>query len=224
VSLFVALDGPDGCGKSTQARRLVEALRAQGRTVLHLREPGSTPFGERLRAALLDPAVGELAPLTEALAFFAARRAMLDEEVGPALARGDVVIAERSFLSTIVYQGSAFRGRGVEDALLRGVTEAVHAACRHDLVIVLDVDPEVAARRAADRDPDRIEARGLEFQKRVREGFVALSDPGHWAHGLATAGLLRVDSNRGFDEVHGEILRAVTAGLERGAPGRAEGG
>lgn len=220
MSFFVALDGPDGCGKSTQARRLVEALRADGRTVLHLREPGSTPFGERLRAALLDPAVGELAPLTEALAFFAARRAMLDEEVGPALARGEIVVAERSFLSTIVYQGSACEERGVEDGLMRGVTEAVHAGCRHDLLVVLDVDPEVAARRAADRDPDRIEARGLEFQKRVRQGFVALSAPGHWARSLATAGILRVDANRSLDDVHGEVLGAVRSCLEGGAPGR----
>jgi dTMP kinase len=215
VSAFIALDGPDGCGKSTQARKLVEALRGIGHDVVHLREPGSTPFGERLRAALLDPTVGHLAPLTEALAFFAARRAMLDEEVGPARARGAVVIAERSFLSTVVYQGSACGDRCVEDGVMRDVTTAVHEDCRHDLLVVLDVDPGRAAERSADRQPDRIEARGLEFQKRVREGFVGLTKPGHWAADLASQGILRIDANRGLEEVHVAVLGAALDCLGR---------
>jgi dTMP kinase len=215
VSAFIALDGPDGCGKSTQAQRLVESLRARGHEVLHLREPGSTPFGERLRAALLDPAVGELAPLTEALAFFAARRAMLDEEVGPARARGAIVVAERSFLSTVVYQGTACRAHRVDDAVMQQVTEAVHAECRHDLLLVLDVDPDVAAVRAADRRPDRIEARGVEFQRRVRDGFLALSEPGHWAARLASVGIERVDANQSLDEVHDAVVRAALRCIEQ---------
>lgn len=217
MSRFVALDGPDGCGKSTQALRLVDALRRQGHSVLHLREPGSTPFGERLRAALLDPSVGDLAPLTEALAFFAARRAMLDEEVEPARARGEIVVAERSFLSTVVYQGAACGREGVADEVLRRITAAVHERCRHDLLIVLDVDPEIAARRAADRNPDRIEARGLEFQRRVRAGFLEVAAPGHWASGLAGSGILRIDADRTLDAVHADVLRAVSACIDAGA-------
>lgn len=221
MSRFIALDGPDGCGKSTQARRLVEALRAQGHSVLHLREPGSTPFGERLREALLDPSVGDLAPLTEALAFFAARRAMLDEEVAPARARGEIVVAERSFLSTVVYQGAACGQDGVADDVLRWITAAVHERCRHDLLVVLDVDPEIAARRAADRNPDRIEARGVEFQRLVRAGFLEVVEPGHWASGLAASGILRVDANRTLDEVHEDVLRAAVACIGEGpATGR----
>jgi dTMP kinase len=223
VSGFVALDGPDGCGKSTQAERLVAALRMQGRDVVHLREPGSTPFGERLRAALLDPAVGGLDPLSEALAFSAARRQMLVREVAPALARGAVVVAERCFLSTVVYQCRAPESEAAPEDLVRRVTEAVHRDAWHDLIVVLDAPAEVVrARLVAARSPDRIEALGERFHERVRRGFVDLAAADSWPRtvlarpGDAVEGrprVVRLDATGGADQVHAAVLEAAMARL-----------
>jgi len=111
LSLYVALDGPDGCGKSSQARALVAWLQQRGQVVQHVREPGSTPVGEALRQLLLSPATGELRPVTEALLFSAARAELVRNVISPALQRGEVVIGERCYLSTVVYQALAL---GVE--------------------------------------------------------------------------------------------------------------
>src|SRR5690606_4199320 len=167
VSGYVALDGPDGSGKSTQAERLVAALRAEGRDVVHLREPGSTVFGERLRETLLDPRVGRLDAVTEVLAFSAARREMLVREVAPARARGADVVVERCFAATLVYQGIAAAEPAPLD-WIEQVTAAVVAGIVPDVVVLLDVDAAVAtARRPAARD--RIEAAGAAFHERVVE-------------------------------------------------------
>lgn len=225
MSLFVALDGPDGCGKSVQAVRLVDALRARGRTVVHLREPGSTPFGERVRAVLLDPSIGHVGTLAEALAFSAARRTMLERQVAPALARGEIVVAERCFLSTVVYQCRAPREDAAPEAVVAAVTRAVHDVVAHDLVLMLDVDTETAiARMQASRAPDRIERRGEDFHRRVRQAFVALASETSWPReliGRGRADAVRViDAGRAPNDVHADVLAAVDAALAK-AGGRA---
>ena len=164
---FLVLDGIDGCGKSTQARLLAEALTdARGVPALHLREPGSTKVGERIREILLSRE-HELDPGVELLLFAAARRQTLRELVQPALAAGRDVVCERFHASTFAYQ--AFAGGLPEDdvlsVLLRWADEP-----RPDALILLDVDPAAAARRRAGPE-DRIEAKGIEFQRRVAEGF-----------------------------------------------------
>src|SRR6187397_935543 len=132
---FVVLDGIDGCGKTTQAAKLVEAWRREsGRETVHLREPGSTKLGEALRGLLLERG-GELSPAVEALLFATARRQMLDEIVRPALARGAAVVVERFHPSTFAYQGVA-GGLG-EDAVL-DLLERFAGSPRPDLVILLD--------------------------------------------------------------------------------------
>ena len=164
---FVVLDGVDGCGKSTQARLLVERLAAAGRIARHLREPGSTRVGEALRALLLDPEL-DLQPDVEVLLFAAARRQLLAELVAPALARGEVVVCERYDPSTFAYQ--AFAGGAGEErvlGLLEGWGDPSAPAC----VVVLDLDPTEAGARRAGQEQDRIEAKGLEFQTRVAEGY-----------------------------------------------------
>ncbi len=221
MSGYVALDGPDGSGKSTQATRLVAALRQRGRDVVHLREPGSTPFGERVRAALLDPDVGGLDPLTEALAFSAARREMLVHEVGPALARGAFVVTERCFLSTVVYQCRAPERDAAPEALIRSVTETVHADLWPDLVVVLDAPADVVRRRlVAARRPDRIEALGDRFHERVRAGFIDLAATGSWIHAALRRAhdrtgdsprVVRVDAAHDLDAVHAAVRDAVLA-------------
>ena len=166
---FFVLDGIDGCGKSTQARLLVSVLARAGEAPpLHLREPGSTTAGERVRALLLDPA-SDLSPEVETLLFAAARRQMLDELVRPALADGRHVVCERFHAATFAYQAVA--GGLDEDAVLE-LLERWAADPAPDLELLLDLDLDTAVERTAQRGAvDRIEAKGIAFQRRVAEGF-----------------------------------------------------
>ena len=197
--MFVVLDGIDGCGKTTQALRLVQALRSQGLgETLHLREPGSTRLGEDIRALVLDPE-RDLSPAVETLLFAAARSQMLDEVVAPALARGASVVVERFHASTFAYQVAA-GGLAEEDVLF--LLERFSGAPSPDLVIVLDLPPEVARTRAASRGTsDRIEAKGLEFQRRVAEGFRR--------YAKLAKDVVLLDASRGEDEVAAAILAEV---------------
>jgi len=203
VSFYLQLDGPDGCGKTTQATALVSFLQQQGRRVLHVREPGSTPVGEALRQLLLSPATGELQAISEALLFSAARAELVAQHVAPALLRGEIVVAERGYLSTLVYQALAPRP-GLDVDWVLDLTRRVHGAHLPDAVFVLDVGPAVANRRRASRAFDRIEARPADYQQRVRDGFrraAALEPRAHV-----------VDAERAFDQVQAE-LRLLLARL-----------
>ena len=197
--MFVVLDGIDGCGKTTQAARLAETLRAEGpRETLHLREPGSTRLGETLRGLLLDPEL-EMSPAVETLLFAAARRQMLDEIVAPALARGASVVVERFHASTFAYQVAA--GGLAEEDVLR-LLERFSGSPRPDLVLVLDLPPEVARERASSRArSDRIEAKGLEFQKKVAQGFLRYAE--------IAKDVVLLDARGSEDAVAERILKAV---------------
>lgn len=164
---FIVLDGVDGCGKSTQARLLVDVLAAaRGRAPLHLREPGSTTAGERIRELVLSRD-HELDAGVELLLFAAARRQMLRELVAPALAEGRDVVCERFHASTFAYQASA-GGLGEDEVLALLVRWANDP--EPDALVLLDVDPELAAARRGPAS-DRIEDKGLEFQQRVARGY-----------------------------------------------------
>ncbi len=175
---YLVLDGPDGGGKSTQSRALVEHLRSRGRIVQHIREPGSTPTGENLRQLLLSPTTGDLQPLTEALLFSASRAELVTSIIAPALARGEVVVSERCFASTMAYQCFASRP-GVSYDFVVDLTRRVHGACMPDAVFVLDCDVTTALRRRSSRPQDRIESRGGDYHSRVRQGYLecARRDP-----------------------------------------------
>ena len=171
--VFLTFEGIDGSGKSTQARRLAEALRARGREVLLTREPGGAPGAEEIRALLVQGAPGRWSAETELLLFNAARRDHLERTIAPALARGAVVICDRFADSTRVYQG--LRG-----AALRAEADRLHAAfigLEPARTFVLDMAPAVAAARAVRPGgaEDRFEAMGLAFQTRLAEGFRALA-------------------------------------------------
>lgn len=192
--LFVVVDGIDGCGKSTQASLLAAALGVESR--LHLREPGSTALGERLRELLLSHEF-HIDPGVETLLFAAARRQMLEEIVAPALARGLSIVCERFHPSTYSYQSLA--GELDEEAVL-GLLHTWAGEPRPDLILLLDLDvAAAAARRGA--ATDRIEAKGLEFQERVAQGYrqYARRDP--------VAVLL--DGGASEEEVHASIMREV---------------
>ncbi len=175
---YLVLDGPDGGGKSTQSRALVEFLRQRGRTVHHLREPGSTPVGENLRQLLLSPQTGDLQPLTEVLLFTAARTELAARVIGPALARGEDVVSERCFASTLAYQCLATHP-GVSFDFVLDLTRRAHGPWMPDAVFVLDCDVTTALRRRSARQKDRIEGRDDAFHERVRNAYleVARRDP-----------------------------------------------
>ncbi len=171
---FVALEGGEGAGKSTQLRLLEAWLLERGHEVVVTREPGATLAGASIRALLLDPTT-TLAPRAEAMLYAADRAQHVSEVIRPALERGAVVVTDRYVDSSLAYQGAG-RELAVEEVsrLSRWATEGL----RPDLVVLLDIDPADGLVRAGD-EPDRIEAESLAFHTRVREGFVELaeSDP-----------------------------------------------
>jgi dTMP kinase len=167
---FIVLDGPDGGGKSTQARRLVSLFRKEGRDVTHLREPGSTRLSEVIRKWLLDPKV-EMAMMTEALLYTAARTPLVAEQILPALEAGTVVICERFYWSTIVYQGIA-GSLGKNE--MSSLQKLAIGNCRPALTIILDLPAEIGLQRVPGRH-DRIESRALAYHRKVRAGFRKLA-------------------------------------------------
>jgi dTMP kinase len=171
---LIALEGIDGCGKSTQARRLAEALGAE---LTH--EPGATELGRALRRLLLDPDGGTPVPRAEALLMAADRAQHVAEVVAPALATGRWVVTDRFSGSTLAYQGS---GRGLPVAPLRSVVDWAADGVAADLSILVDVPLDVARQRLSSTAPDRLERLGADFHERVRLGFVILArdDPARW--------------------------------------------
>ncbi len=166
--LFVALEGPDGSGKTTQAARLATWLASIGREVVACREPGGTLLGERLRSILLDRSELTIGMRAEMLLFMSSRAQLVEEVIRPALGRGAVVVVDRFLLSTVVYQGYA---GGLDVDQLWQVGLAATAGLLPDLTLLIDVPPEVARARIGP-GRDRIEDRGEDSRVRVREGFL----------------------------------------------------
>ncbi|WP_034994890.1 dTMP kinase [Beijerinckia mobilis] len=178
---FITLEGGEGTGKSTQARKLVSLFEARGRKAIATREPGGSPDAEILRDILLSGVVKSLGPFAEALLFSAARIDHLDKTIRPALAKGITVISDRFSDSTRVYQGIA---GNLDQRKVAMLERAVLNGFLPDLTMILDLPPKIgleraAARRSAVADgeaPDRFEAEELQFHRRVREAFRALAD------------------------------------------------
>jgi dTMP kinase len=166
---FIALDGIDGAGKSSQIGPLVDWLRAAGHSVVTCRDPGSTPAGDAIRGILLDRHDLHVAPTAEMLLYMAARAQLVAEVIAPALERGDWVVSDRYVLANVVYQGLA---GGLDPATIRRVGEIATSGLMPDLVLVFDVDLETAARRIA-RPLDKLESRGDDYRRRLRAGFLA---------------------------------------------------
>lgn len=169
---YFVFEGVDGSGKSTQIAKVEAALQAKGYDVLSLREPGSTYLSEQIRKVLLDPE-NHMDPRAEVLLFSAARTQLISEVVKPALQAGKVVISDRSFWSTLAYQGYA-RKMNLEELYEISQFAVGHLEPEH--VFLLDIDPQIAAtRREVRSGEDRIESEGLEFQQKVRKGFLNLA-------------------------------------------------
>jgi dTMP kinase len=169
--MFISFEGLDGCGKTTQAAMLADALELEGREVVRVREPGGTPTGERIRELLLDPAA-KIGPAAEALLYAAARAQLVEDVIAPALARGSVVIADRFIDSSLAYQGVG-RGLGLERIL--AVNQLATGGLMPDATLLLRLGAEEAARRRGTA-PDRIEAEHAGFHADVAAGFAAAAE------------------------------------------------
>lgn len=195
---YIAFEGAEACGKSTQAARLAARLDA-----VLTRETGGTDIGRRIREILHDTSVHDLAPRAEALLTAADRAQHIEQIVAPALSAGRHVVSDRSVYSTLAYQGY---GRMLALDEVREINQwAVHSWWP-ELVVLIEVDPAVLDQRMRGRDLDRFEREGDEFHARVRAGFadMAAADPHRW---------VVVDGNRPIDDVEADIVAAVVERL-----------
>jgi len=198
--LFLALEGVEGAGKSTQVQLLAEALRGAGREVIVAREPGSTELGERIRATVLADHDLDVPARSELFLMLAARAAFVAQVVHPAIEAGKVVVADRFELSTLAYQGA---GRGLPLEEVRRCNRFATGGLSPDLTVLLDLDPEEGARRqqAAGKAPDRLEKEAREFHRRVAAGYRELA--------REVPALVSVPAEGGVHEVHARVLDAV---------------
>lgn len=202
--LFITFEGIDGSGKSTQARRLAECLRAVGREVVLTREPGGSPGAEEIRALVLEGDPERWSAETEILLFTAARRDHLERTINPALDAGKIVICDRFADSTRVYQG-------VSRGDLRGMVDQLHALMigrEPDLTLLIDMDPDTGHTRALARrgHEERFEDFGPDLQRRMRAAFLGLAQE-------FPARFRVIDGNRGIDAVAVDAAAIVLQAL-----------
>jgi len=194
---FVVIDGPDGAGKSTQVDLLAGWLRDNGAAVTQVRDPGGTAIGDLIREILLDNEHEEMSVECETMLYMASRAQLVAEIVRPALARGDCVLSDRYIYATIAYQGAG----GVDPEQIRVAGKIATGGLWPDLTIVLDVSARRGLARLT-KDPDRMEAKGHQFQEDVRKCFLKLADedPRHFVL-LSASGTV--------DEVHQQLCEKI---------------
>lgn len=168
---FIVIDGPDGCGKTTQVKLLVDWLAKQGIEVISFREPGATAIGEKIRHILLNPEHIAMTTAAEVMLYMAARVQLWREKIAPALKQNKCVVLDRWLSSTCAYQG--FAGGFGADKVIKIARDSL-AKPWPDLTIILDVDLKTAATRLK-KDLDRMEQKGDNYHKKVRDGFLKLA-------------------------------------------------
>lgn len=206
MAAFISLEGPDGSGKSTQARLLAEALRARGYEVTETREPGGTPLGERLRWLILDPESPPATPLVMALLLSASRAQLVEAVVKPALARGEIVIVDRWADSTAAYQGY---GLELDLEIVQQLRGIATGGLEPDVTILVDVSPEIGLNRVDVRGSrNKLDAQAVVFHERVRDGYMSMyaERPHRW---------IWVDGDAPRETVHFNIMEKVLPRLGR---------
>ena len=202
---FITFEGGEGCGKSTQIRRLAAALAAAGKKVVTTREPGGTRIGEQVRALLKDEREDPPCARGELLLFLSARAQLVEKVIRPALAAGNWVLSDRFSDSTIAYQGY---GRGLDLDFLATANAFVCDGLSPDISFLLDVDPATSRMRMRRREaatntvPDRIEAAGEEFHRRLARGFreLAAAEPGR---------IVTIDGSGTVEEVGDRVWMSI---------------
>ena len=204
AGIFITFEGTEGCGKSTHIKKLATCLKEEGHTVRTLREPGGTESGEEIRE-LLKHGPDNLAPQAELLLMNASRAQLVREIIRPALAAGEVVLCDRFFDSTTVYQGT---GRGLDAVHVQSLIDFAVGKTRPDLTLLLQIPLETSEKRRANRrGSDRFESANREFFMRIEAGYAALAK-------AESDRIQVIDANRPLENVQADIMSAVSATLK----------
>ncbi len=213
--IFVTFDGPEGCGKSTQAKLLADLLASMEYTVTLTQDPGGTVIGDKIREVLLDPIHSKMTPMAELFLFLASRRQLVEQTIKPALSKGHIVICSRYTDATLAYQGY---GRGLDLGLLKELNDVATDGIYPELTILLDIDPEIGLMRVKDRsakesgmvagEMDRIEEERMAFHNKVREGYLDLcrNEPER---------IKKLDADDTLENVQAEVKGLVIDVLEK---------
>ncbi|MHC4636849.1 MAG: dTMP kinase [Planctomycetota bacterium] len=194
---FIVIDGPDGCGKSTQSRMLAEWICRQGVEVESYRDPGTTAIGEKIRQILLNPEHVSMDTRSELLLYMAARAQLWAEKIKPSLENGRCVVLDRWVSSTCAYQGYA-GGFGIEKVI--EIAEQSLERVWPDLTIILDVDLKTASTRLKE-ELDRMELKGDDYHQKVRDGFIELA--------IGRKGFAVIDAGNDIEKIHQKIIETV---------------
>jgi dTMP kinase len=205
---FITFEGIDGCGKSTQLRLLASELRVRGVQVITTREPGGTPLGQKLRAALLD-VQEQVDPLTELLVFAADRAQHVRKHLMPALGANQIVLSDRYADATVAYQGA---GRGFEPKLIQEIVELATGGLKPDLTLLFDLSVAESAvrtrRRLESKRTDRLDIEDAEFHTRVRNAYVDMAK-------AAPDRFRIIDARGSVEETHETVMELVFPFLEK---------
>lgn len=193
--MFIAFEGIDGSGKTTQAKRLKVHLKKLSYEVVLVEEPGGTPIGEAIRKILKDSGQ-QMAALTELLLYEASRSQLVRQIIKPALAKGVIVIADRYAMSSLAYQGY---GRGLNLKLIEKLNEIATDGLEPDFIFLLDIPPREALKRKSLKD--RMEQEALGFHERVRKGYLELQ--------ARTKKCFLIDGMKRPEQIFKEVLRAL---------------
>ena len=204
--MFITFEGIEGCGKTTQVKRLVKRLNRFDIPLITTLEPGGTNIGKRIRGILLDSNNRDLSPLTELLLYVADRAQHVEEVIKHALDQGKWVICDRFFDATVAYQGSA---RGLDMELIKILNEKVTQGVQPDLTLLLDCPEEVGLGRAITRNKtqsqkgqDRFEREKLDFHRAVRTGYLELARKNHKRFAV-------IDATLAEDEMEEKIFEHI---------------
>lgn len=196
---FIVLDGPDGCGKTTQTKLLTDWMTRQDVDVATFREPGGTDIGEKIRRILLNPEHIEMSTAAEVMLYMAARVQLWREKIGPALSDNKCVVLDRWLSSTCAYQGYA--GGFKMERVIAIATDCLECTWP-DLTVVLDLDLKTAAARLK-KDLDRMEQKGDNYHQRVRQGFLKLAE--------MQKGFVVIDATADIESVHRQVVDTIVS-------------
>jgi len=201
-ALFITFEGGEGSGKTTQIEKLYDYFKQKNISVVKTREPGGSIICEQIRNILKDGNNGTMSKITELLLFSAARSQHAEDIILPALKDGSVVISDRFYDSSIVYQGYA---RGLGEKLVRKVTKLAIGNLTPDITFYLNINPELAFKRKNGPDNDRFETSGLDFHKQVQESYLKLAKK--------EKRIVVIDASNSIEDVFSDIVKIVEKAL-----------